>query len=285
MSFRHILFPVDFSRRCEAFWPYVAETAGKFGARVTVLHALQTPEAWYGAGEGMYSALIDLDKLRQDMLQRLDEFPRDRGGLSVEKVLHEGNGPIAAWAKDHGVDLIMLPTHGYGPFRRFLLGSNAARILHDAHCPVWTDAHVDAAGGHLSKVGSILCAVNGEPECAKLIGFADEIAGVYNAKLRLVHAVGLIAGSPEMYEGMDFTHFLIQAARDSIARIQSDIGTSLPIEIRQGNVTEVVKEMAQAFTADLVIAGRGGEHSGAIGRLRSHSYAIVRDSPCPVLSM
>ena len=36
-----------------------------------------------------------------------------------------------------------MPTHGYGPFRRFILGSNTAKVLHDADCPVWTGVHVE----------------------------------------------------------------------------------------------------------------------------------------------
>ena len=37
----------------------------------------------------------------------------------------------------------MMLTHDYGPFRRFLLGSVTAKILHDAACPVWTSAHLE----------------------------------------------------------------------------------------------------------------------------------------------
>ena len=49
---------------------------------------------------------------------------------------------IADYAAKEKVDLIMMPTHGYGPFRRFLLGSVTAKTLHDAQCPVWTSAHL-----------------------------------------------------------------------------------------------------------------------------------------------
>ncbi len=38
-----------------------------------------------------------------------------------------------------------MPTHGYGPFRRFILGSVTAKVLHDADCPVWTGVHLEEA--------------------------------------------------------------------------------------------------------------------------------------------
>jgi nucleotide-binding universal stress UspA family protein len=42
--------------------------------------------------------------------------------------------------------------------------------------------------------------------------------------------------------------------------------------------------VAEARRADLVLIGRGALPHFA-GRLRSHAYAIVRDMPCPVLSV
>ena len=47
---------------------------------------------------------------------------------------------IADFAHGHGVDLIMMPTHGLGLFRSLLVGSATAKVLHDAQCPVWTAA-------------------------------------------------------------------------------------------------------------------------------------------------
>jgi nucleotide-binding universal stress UspA family protein len=39
---------------------------------------------------------------------------------------------ITAQAEKNDVDLIMMATHGYGTFRSLLLGSVAAKVLHDA---------------------------------------------------------------------------------------------------------------------------------------------------------
>jgi hypothetical protein len=45
-----------------------------------------------------------------------------------------------------------------------------------------------------------------------------------------------------------------------------------------------VRGAAEHHEADLVIIGRGKLLS-TFGRLRTHAYAIIRDSPCPVLSL
>ena len=72
-------------------------------------------------------------------------------------------------------DLIMMPTHGYGPFRRFLLGSVTAKILHDATCPVWTSTHLETSVG-TGKVGirKVLGAVDFGPRSSVVLQVASE---------------------------------------------------------------------------------------------------------------
>jgi nucleotide-binding universal stress UspA family protein len=45
-----------------------------------------------------------------------------------------------------------------------------------------------------------------------------------------------------------------------------------------------VREYALRTQADLVVIGRGHTQR-ALGRLRTHAYSILRNSPCPVLSI
>ena len=58
------------------------------------------------------------------------------------------------WAKANQIDLIMMPTHGYGRFRALLLGSVTAKVLHDADCPVWTAVHREEVMAHPPETAS-----------------------------------------------------------------------------------------------------------------------------------
>jgi nucleotide-binding universal stress UspA family protein len=40
----------------------------------------------------------------------------------------------------------------------------------------------------------------------------------------------------------------------------------------------------QDYSADLVVIGRSCGN-GVVGRLRTNSYAIIRECPCPVISV
>jgi hypothetical protein len=42
--------------------------------------------------------------------------------------------------------------------------------------------------------------------------------------------------------------------------------------------------VAETIRADLVVIGRHPD-TGILGRLRQHAYAIVREAPCPVVSV
>jgi len=46
----------------------------------------------------------------------------------------------------------------------------------------------------------------------------------------------------------------------------------------------VVCELAKRLPAELLVIGRGSA-AGVFGRLRTNAYAIIRESPCAVVSV
>ena len=65
-GFHHILFPLDFSEPCHAIYPFVKTMAGRFGAKVTLLHAVHIPPGVYGSFAVTYPVVIDINTLQQD---------------------------------------------------------------------------------------------------------------------------------------------------------------------------------------------------------------------------
>ena len=285
-----ILFPVDFSERCKATRPFVKEFARRFQAKITLLHVLQTPSYLYMGLDAPYPITLDYDAMQsdaEDMLASSFEVPLHPSpvGISIVTDLGDPALRIVGYAKAHDIDLIMLPTHGYGGFRSLLLGSTAAKILHDAECPVWTSAHAESPGVlQHERLRSILCAVDLSEESRPLLKSSFDFATSLGATLRLVHAVPGAEPSEQMMPGFNFQHFLLQSARQQSATLQSEAGTNLEVCIAGGDVSKVVHAAAVHHEADLVIIGRGKMRE-TFGRLRTHSYSIIRDSPCPVLSL
>jgi nucleotide-binding universal stress UspA family protein len=279
-TFRHILFPVDFSARSAAALPIVSSWAQRFQAQVTLFHIMQIPIGAYG-GPDAYPVIIDTQAVEASARKRLEqvEFPGAKKLVKIGDPAFE----IVEYAEKNSVDLIMMPTHGYGAFRSLLLGSVAAKVLHDARCAVWTSAHTEDFAGH-TEIRSILCAVEIGQGAVELVRAASELAQSCQANLRLVHAVVVDETRPEKYLEADLTAALVKMSREEIADIQQHAGTSLEVSVEAGAVSRVVRDAVKEFDADLVVSGRGKLHA-TFGRLRSNGYAIIRDSPCPVLSV
>jgi nucleotide-binding universal stress UspA family protein len=290
LPFKRILFPVDFSERCSEAGAYVAAIAKHFKAQLTLLHAIDAaPLGYYGLDPAMATAAAYAEMMSERRREELNSFLKDELlNLPVKRVVEHGDAAaiITEYARANAIQLIMMPTHGYGPFRRFLLGSVTAKVLHDSECPVWTSAHLEAEQEpKTAGYWNVLCAVDMTTESVSLIRLAAQFAEEFGAVLRLVHAIPASqAVAEQRYRDLGFPQVLFDAAREEIQKLQRGSGTGAEICVEAGDVSKVVRTAALRYSADLVIVGRGRIQE-TLGRLRTHSYAIIRESPCPVLSV
>jgi nucleotide-binding universal stress UspA family protein len=274
---KKILFPVDFSDRALGASRFVEALTGRFEAELILLHVAE-PVPYYGFPESMAHlekrlAAFQRDELRQYRVQRV----LDRGDDAAERILE--------LSRAENVDLIMMPTHGFGPYRRFILGSVTAKVLHDADCPVWTGVHLEQAPPledlHIRKV---VCAVDLNPDCERVMGWAKQITAEYQASLQLVHATPAYETRPACYFDADLRAELAAEAQREVRKRMEAQGIEAEIEVKGGEVAHVVSCTAQRCHADLVVIGRRSER-GLAGRLRANAYSIIRQSPCPVISV
>jgi nucleotide-binding universal stress UspA family protein len=286
-AFQKILFPVDMSDSCTATASFVEAMARRYNAEVTLLHVLEMPSGlipdWYGGAV----PVIDTTAIWQAETEAAQSYLTDRfQGFKVHRVVMEGDAAetIDDYARENGTDLIMLPTHGYGLFRTLLLGSVTAKVLHDTPCPVWTGVHVQDAPAVSPEFATIMCAVDGTEDSVATMRFACRLAQDNHAKLFLVHAVPGAEVAPEKYFDTDLRRYLEQEARKTIAQLQETAGVAAQLCLGAGQVSHVVRDSALGHSADLVVMGRG-RATRTLGRLRSNVYSIIRDAPCPVISI
>lgn len=284
----HILFPMDFSERCFSAVPFVESLASRYCARVTLLSVVQ-PFYYSAMGDPAgESVLVNTEELLSGLKAELDNaLTQEFQGLSVARVAELGDAAqvIADFTHLHRVDLIMMPTHGYGPFRKLLLGSVTARVLHDAKCPVWTAAHVaePPCRDHIVSK-NILCAVDGTPSSVALLRWASDFSVDAGATLRVVHVISGMEGSLSRQIDAEFEAGMRNEALRSIGHLLTSANVKAPMSIAAGNVAEGVRETALQYGADLIVIGRGVLDE-KFGRLRTQAHGIIRRSPCPVLSI
>jgi nucleotide-binding universal stress UspA family protein len=191
---------------------------------------------------------------------------------------------IKEYVRDQPADLLMMPTRGCGTFRRRLIGSVMAKLLHDLSIPVWTSVHTEEQDyGHLA-CQSILCAIDVGPHSVPLMQFACEFGAKCGSVVRLAYAIPVANLRSQEHLNIEFVADRKECARREIARLQREVGTNFEVCIEAGKVSEVIRCAAIHHAADLVVVSRG-ETAHLKGRLRRHAYAIVRESPCPVLSV
>jgi len=270
---KRILFPVDFSENCLSAARYVEAMAGRFEAEVMLLHVV-------GPGEGGLTLAEELLPQRQ---AQLDAYLRDElKYFTTQRVCVTGDDPaseIIAIAREWKPDLVMLPTHGLGAFRRHTLGSVTAKLLEELDCPVWTSMHNETVlpleNIHCRMV---LCGVDLSDRSEYVLEWAAALAAENDAELAIVHAMKPIR-QPVLALGIqeELTDSAAADARRAIDRLRLTAGLRAPVFLGEGDTAGVVAGIEKEFGADLLVIGR---HE----RGTQDGFAIIRESPCPVIS-
>jgi len=143
LTLKTVLVPTDFSEASESALRYGKAMAEAFGASLHVVHVMEDLLAHAWAAEVYVSSMPQLrDEIEKESRQRLVTLLTDaeRATLRAETALLAGNPflEIIRYAKAHGVDLIVIGTHGRGPIAHMLLGSVAEKVVRKSPCPVLT---------------------------------------------------------------------------------------------------------------------------------------------------
>jgi nucleotide-binding universal stress UspA family protein len=288
MPLSHIVVPVDYSEKSEGAARYAEAMHGRFGSRVTLLHVLPPPHYEFGAMEVGGSVLEDLFRNRAEQARKdLDEFlAAELTPEFTERVLLEGDpaARIVKTAHERGAGMILMPTHGYGTFRRFILGSVTAKVLHDADCPVWTGVHMEASSVEAVRIDRVAAAIDLGAQTERTLMWARRFAESAGAELTLIHAMPNLEGRSGEYFDPDWRRHMKASISEEVAGLLARLGFEAPLLADSGETAETVCGLAQEWKADVLVIGRGSA-AGVFGRLRANAYSIIRQSHCPVVSV
>jgi two-component system, chemotaxis family, protein-glutamate methylesterase/glutaminase len=122
LTMSQILFPTDYSDMSRAAGRMAADLARHFKARLHVVHVVP-PVTDPGPADAMQTTLAELGP-----------------GLDFVTAIVFGrpSREIVSYAARHGIDMIVMGTHGRTGITRALLGSVAAVVVRRAGCPVLT---------------------------------------------------------------------------------------------------------------------------------------------------
>jgi nucleotide-binding universal stress UspA family protein len=142
----------------------------------------------------------------------------------------------------------------------------------------------NSCSSYSKEIRTILCGVDLYSEPARVIKAASDMAAHYAAVVRLVHAIAAPEAKPGGNIDAGLKRFLFDTAREGIAKCQDEAGTDWELCIQSGSIASVLRDAAVHFEAELAVIGRG-HLQNRFGRFRTNVGAIIRESPCPVLSV
>ncbi len=151
--YERILLPLDGSPGAEAVLPYVVELAHRFGSQVVIFQAVKAyaevlAEARPAGGlhSGEVELTLDVARRQAEAESRAAEAYLEsirqqlvaQGISRVEAVVREGRPErvILEYAKETGVALVAMSTHGRSGLTRLIAGSIADSVLRESHLPV-----------------------------------------------------------------------------------------------------------------------------------------------------
>jgi nucleotide-binding universal stress UspA family protein len=287
-SLSKILLPLDFSEKAVEGARYAIQLAEAFGASITLLHVL-TQHYGFDMPGFENGVLTDFFSENENKAREtLDGFlKREFRHLKVKRVRVKGDPAqeIVRYAHSERFNLIIMPTHGHGPFRRRLLGSVTAKVLHDVNIPVLTGVHIEKSeSAKLKPLRRILCAVDLGPDSARTLRWASGLASRFDSLVTAVHVVASFDFPGEGYGPPGWTRLAKEKPMKAVANLLRNCAVDAQIHLEAGDVPEALCSAATKLRASLLVIGRGSL-TGDGGRLSTNAYAIIRKSPCAVVSV
>ena len=278
---RKILFPVDFSSSCVGMAAYVKRAAEMFSAEVTLLHVADLNshngfEIYVRPPKDIAGEHWNLGRNQLEHFLTF-EFPATK----CPRVLLAGDpaSVIAETASKSKFDLIMMPTHA-GRFRRLVLGSTTAKILSATECPVLTTRHAETVAPQSLEHRKWACAIGLSSDSERVLRYAEDAAFAAGARLSVIHAI-----PPSELESKDRgPSEKEREARQHLAELQDRVGSDASVSIVFGTAKEALLATVRQTSADVLVVGRN-PHLETLGRMGDLTYLLIRDSPCPVVSV
>ena len=285
--FEEILFPTDGSEGAAFAFEHVLDLAARHDATVHVLNVADTTQDGLLEirGDDVDALEREGDRIVRQAAERADE----QGVETVTEVVRgEPYHEIVDYAERHGLELIVMPTHGRRGLERFLLGSTSERVVRRADVPVLTmRPDDDVTISHPYQ--DVLVPTDGS-ECAnQALAIGVDVADAEDAALHLLSVIAITAlgadARPDIRMEMleESAHELL----DEAAAFADDAGVdAASTAVEYGpSIHRAILTYIDDHDIDLVVVGTHGRTGFDRYVLGSVTEYLVRTSPIPVLTV
>jgi nucleotide-binding universal stress UspA family protein len=279
-----ILVPLDGSKTAEHALPFAARVARGAQAELQLVH-IATVAGW-ARPEQEHGNLVD----------QLDEIaePLRKAGLRVTTGIVNGyysdiGQIIGELARERGVSLIVMTTHGRGGVQRFIYGSVADAVIRSSHVPLLLIPASGARPIPTDRPPRITIALDCSELSELALPAALDVARALDGQMELVHVVeppnyGLELGKPATFR-MDPAEAL-EKAEAYLRQVGDELSQNGPAVSRRviaGFAEPSVASLAQPKYSDVLALGTHGH--GGLRRvvLGSTATAALKRASVPLL--
>ena len=296
VQIKTIVCTTDFSDFSNRAIPFGVALAKEFGAKLYLCHVIDLSSvAMYG--EGFSDPLMLESKITDYAQQHLNDLIGDTDieWESLTSVGHTAD-EIAIIAKEKGADLVVSATHGRSGLKRLILGSVTERLMRTLPCPMYIVRALErepaAPVMAEMKLGRILVGCDFSADSDLAVQYGLSLAQEFQTELYLAHVL-----EPSVYKDM----LAYSAGKAEIARkglreeLTQKLGDMLTEEAKQwctpktvllaGQPSDELTKYALVNEVDLIVLGIRGHSVMESLLVGSTTDRVVRQAPCPVLSV
>ncbi|MCP4626813.1 MAG: universal stress protein [bacterium] len=296
VQFKKILSATEFSEFSNHTVDYGVALAKEFGADLHICHVIDLSSvAIYG--EFQLDPVGQQDRIMEDANAQLEELVGNQP-VAWEPLITVGKpaDEISRAVEDKNIDLVITATRGRSGFKRLILGSVTERLMRTLSCPllvVRSHEHefVDKPKQEI-KLQKILVGCDFSPDSGQAIVYGLSLAQEFLAELHLVHVIEppaqpnlIIEESLVRGENQDdYQNLLIQKLKDMVPDEAANWCTP-QIGILEGQPYDELVKYADTREIDMIVLGVRGHGLVKTLFLGSTTDRVIRNSPCPVLSV
>jgi len=280
IGIHRVLAAIDFSPSSIKALNHAIEVARSYAATFYLVHVVSSIGYAMVGADAVAAAMDSAAQELRELEQRLSRAGA-LTGLPHEMLVCQGDvwHQLEQVVKEHGIDFMVLGTHGKTGLRKLALGSVAESVFQHALCPVLTvGPSAPADPPHPAKVSHILYPTDLSPESAKAAAYAVSLAREQGAELTIVHV-----------HEKDEAGRIAEDASEFAERFRRQVGGDLPhrwwYEQQVGLVDQTILDLARERQVGLIVLGLHSRRPFMHPHSWLHAYKIVSEACCPVLTI
>lgn len=293
---KRILCTTDLSVLSNQAIPYGIALARTFDATLFICHVIESPPATITGDVHLYP--IELQA--KISLTAHNQIAELMGSVPVRWKPLILIGPTADEVRRivgvKKIDLAVAATHGRSGIKRLILGSVAERLMRTLSCPLLVVRNpIDPPSDPAEEkfvFKRILVGCDFSPDAALALQYAADLAGRFESELHMVHVI-----APPIYAGLQKPEIMAwESERRILRRKLGETLTRLIPEkegpwrrakasLLEGLPYKELMGYAKQNGIDLIVLGVRGLNLVESLCLGSTTDRVVRQSPCPVLTV